>query len=401
MSTATDYDVMIIGGGPVGLLLANLLGHGGIRTLLVEKKGAAPRQSMAIGITPPSLEILSRIGLDKIFITEAVKIDHACIFEEKKLRGELRFNSLAGRYPFILSLPQAETVALLEQHLEHSSNITIRRQCRFLKATEEQDNIRVTLRSEINSDQFVTTKVLVGCDGHRSDVRTAAAIPCIATRTYPHAFIMADFHDRTDFGTNAHLYFNRAGALESFPLPKMRRRWILQLDQRQHKADVNTLLAGIKHRSGLDLAAVDCGEFNRFSVHRFVCSRYFAGNIALCGDAAHVMSPIGGQGMNTGIADAEFLADALIKHLRHAEDLAPLLERYDHVRRKAFTVAANRAARGMWLGTRRGGAASFLRGLGISILLNTPLRNSLPPYFAMQTIPGRSLSAHHCSTQAP
>ena len=401
MSSAADFDVIIVGGGPVGLLLANLLGQGDIHTLIVEKSPTAPRQSMAIGITPPSLEILSRIGLDTAFIKEAVKIDHACIFEEKKLRGELRFNSLAGRYPFILSLPQSQTVALLEKNLANFSSVEVRRHCHFLNAEEQQKRIKVTLRSADTRDQIQTARILIGCDGHRSDVRNAAAIPCIATKTYPHSFIMADFHDRTDFGTRAHLYFNRTGALESFPLPKMRRRWILQLDQGQNRADINTLIAGIKQRSGLDLAAADCGELNSFNVHRFVYSRYFAGNIALCGDAAHVMSPIGGQGMNTGFADAEFLADVLIKHLRHAEDLAPLLERYDHVRRKAFTVAANRAARGMWLGTRRGGAASFLRSLGISILLNTPLRNSLPPYFAMQTIPGRSLSAHHCSTQAP
>ena len=401
MGTAVDYEVIIVGGGPVGLLLGNLLGHSGIRTLLAEKSPTSPRQSMAIGITPPSLEILSRIGLAETFIKEAVKIDHACIFEEKKLRGELRFNSLAGRYPFILSLPQAETVSILEQNLERFSSVTVQRNCHFLDAEEEQNLINVTLRTAGDKDQLQTTRILVGCDGHRSDVRTSAAIPCIETRTYPQAFIMADFHDRTDFANKAHLYFNRAGSLESFPLPKRLRRWILQLDQGQDRADVDTLIGGIKRRSGVDLMPADCGELNSFSVHRFVCRRYFSGKIALCGDAAHVMSPIGGQGMNTGIADAELLADSLIRHLRQSQDLTTLLHRYDHVRRQAFTVAANRAARGMWLGTRRGWAASFLRGLGISILLNTPLSNSLPPYFAMQTIPGRPPSAHHCSTETP
>jgi 2-polyprenyl-6-methoxyphenol hydroxylase-like FAD-dependent oxidoreductase len=401
MSAATDYEVVVVGGGPVGLLLSNLLGHGGIRTLLVEKKGGAPRQSMAIGITPPSLEILSRVGLDKTFIKQAVKIDHACIFEEKKLRGELGFNSLAGRYPFILSLPQATTVSLLEKNLERFSSVRVKRHCHYLHAEEEQNNVNVVLRPAGDKDQLQTTRILVGCDGHRSDVRTSAAIPCIETRTYPQSFIMADFYDRTDFGSKAHLYFNRGGALESFPLPENLRRWILQLDQGQNRADVDTLIDGIERRSGLNLLPADCGETNLFSVHRFVSKRYFAGNIALCGDAAHVMSPIGGQGMNTGFADAEYLGDILIRHLRQSEDLDVLLKGYDQIRRKAFAVAANRAARGMWLGTRRGRTASFLRGLGISILLNTPLRNSLPPYFAMQTIPGRSLPAHHCSTEVP
>ena len=401
MSTAVDYEVIIVGGGPVGLLLGNLLGHGGIRTLLVEKNLATPRQSMAIGITPPSLEILSRVGLDETFIKEAVKVDHACIFEEKKLRGELRFNSLAGRYPFILSLPLAKTNSLLEKNLERFSSVRIQHHCQYLNAEEEQNNVNVVLRRAGDKDQLQTTRILVGCDGHRSDVRTSAAIPCIETKTYPQSFIMADFYDRTDFGSKAHLYFNRAGALESFPLPENLRRWILQLDQGQNRTDVDTLIDGIRRRSGLDLAPADGGELNSFSVHRFVCSRYFAGKIALCGDAAHVMSPIGGQGMNTGIADAEFLADVLIRHLRQSQDLATLLRHYDHVRRKAFTVAANRAARGMWLGTRRGRTASFLRGLGIRILLGSGLHKRLPPYFSMQTIPGRSLSAGDFSTGVP
>ena len=401
MGAAAAYEVIIVGGGPVGLLLGNLLGDCGIRTLLVEKNLTAPRQSMAIGITPPSLEILSRIGLAETFINEGVTVDHACIFEEKELRGELRFNALAGRYPFILSLPQAKTVSLLEKNLKRFSSVTIQRHCHYVNAEEEQNNVNVVLRPAGDKDQLQTTRILVGCDGHRSDVRNSAAIPCIETRTYPEHFVMADFHDRTDFGSKAHLYFNRAGALESFPLPENLRRWILQLDQRQNRADVNTLIDGIKRRAGLDLLPADCGELNSFRVHRFVCSRYFAGKIALCGDAAHVMSPIGGQGMNTGIADAEFLADVLIRHLRQSQDLATLLRRYDHVRRRAFTVAANRAARGMWLGTRRGRTASFLRGLGIRVLLGNGLNKRLPPYFAMQTIPGRSLAESDFSTEAP
>ncbi len=395
MGVPGDYDVIIVGGGPVGLVLGNLLGQGGIRTLLVEKTTAEPRQSMAIGITPPSLEILSRVGLDATFIKEAVKIDHARIFEEKKLRGELRFNSLAGQYPFILSLPQAKTISLLEENLENFSSVRVQRHCHFLTAEEEHNHIKVVLRPDDNHDQLQKTRILVGCDGHRSDVRTAAAIPCIKARIYPHSFIMADFHDRTDFGNKAHLYFNRAGALESFPLPEKQRRWILQLNQDQKHPDGSTLIMGIKQRSGLDLIPADCGTLNCFNVHRFVCNRYFTRRIVLCGDAAHVMSPIGGQGMNTGFADAEYLASILIRHFHHSQDLETMLNDYDRVRRQAFMVAADRAARGMWLGTRRGRTASFLRGLGVSILLNTSFSNRLPPYFAMQTIPGRSRSPYH------
>ncbi len=391
MKVATDFDVVIVGGGPVGLLLGNLLGRGNIRTLLIEKSPAPPQQSMAIGITPPSLDILARLGLAQTFVTAGVNVDHACVFEEKKLLGELRFNKLGGHYPFILSLPQSETVSFLENNLKTLNSVTIRRHTHYLNAREEADHIRVTL-SDGDNDQIQTTNILVGCDGHRSAVRETAGICRVATKTYRERFIMADLDDRTDFAHRAHLYFSRAGSLESFPLPKNRRRWILQLDPQDDTATVATLIDGIRRRSGLTLSAADSGEPTRFNVHRFVSRSYYAGNMILCGDAAHVMSPIGGQGMNTGMADAEFLADRLLRHFRQGHDLSPLLQGYDYCRRRAFTAAANRAERGMWLGTRRGARASFLRRLGLITLLSSPLNKKLPPYFAMRTIPYHTLS---------
>ena len=105
------------------------------------------------------------------------------------------------------------------------------------------------------------------------------------------------------------------------------------------------------------------------------------------------MSPIGGQGMNTGFADAEFLAEALFKHFSKSEDFQALFEKYDHFRRLAFTVAATRAERGMWMGTRRGTLASVLRLFLVKVLLGPIFNKSLPAYFAMLTIPYRSLSS--------
>jgi 2-polyprenyl-6-methoxyphenol hydroxylase-like FAD-dependent oxidoreductase len=105
------------------------------------------------------------------------------------------------------------------------------------------------------------------------------------------------------------------------------------------------------------------------------------------------MSPIGGQGMNTGFADAEFLADALARHFSNGEDFQALFAEYDYFRRAAFNVAATRAERGMWLGTRRGWLASALRFLLLKSLLRAPCNKSLPAYFAMLTIPYRSLKA--------
>jgi 2-polyprenyl-6-methoxyphenol hydroxylase-like FAD-dependent oxidoreductase len=110
--------------------------------------------------------------------------------------------------------------------------------------------------------------------------------------------------------------------------------------------------------------------------------------VILCGDAAHLMSPIGGQGMNTGWADAEFVAEMLHMIERHGACPARLLRAYDRCRRRAAATARRRAAAGMWLGTRTGVVRSLLRDLFMRhLLFRGPLSAHVGPYFAMLTIP--------------
>jgi len=133
--------------------------------------------------------------------------------------------------------------------------------------------------------------------------------------------------------------------------------------------------------------------FSAFGAKRMIVESYHTGRVLLAGDAAHVMSSIGGQGMNTGFADAEMLAAILPSLLCNPEQMPRSLAAYDRIRRRSYEVAANRAERGMWLGTRRGRLASWFRKHLIRDVLFSPLmQRHLAPHFAMLTVPYRNLN---------
>jgi 2-polyprenyl-6-methoxyphenol hydroxylase-like FAD-dependent oxidoreductase len=395
MASSPDYDVIIVGGGPVGLMLGNLLGRKNLNILLIEKTAVPPAESMAIGVTPPSLDLFQTLGLDETLVSRGVRVELAKVHEGRKLAGELSFQSLDNPHPYILAIPQATTIDVLEKSLLHDGRVTLCRETSLIDIEQAEQIVTARVKkADTTESEQITASFLVGCDGHRSVVRDLTGIKLTEEKEYPACFLMADFADSSGLGDEAHLFFSCHGSVESFPLPKARRRWILQTDHPINSPDTELLIRDVQRRTGYNLKGSKCFSESTFRTRRFVCQSYYNHRVALCGDAAHVMSPVGGQGMNTGFADAEFLAEALFRHFSNSEDFQSLFEEYDHLRRIAFKVAATRAERGMWMGTRRGKLASALRFLLVKALLSPILKKSLPDYFAMLTIPYRSLKSN-------
>lgn len=387
-----EADVVIVGAGPVGLLLANLLGAQGVQTCLFDKRTEPQTSSMAIGITPPSLEILKRLGLDEVFREAGVPVRHAEVYEAKTRVGRLNFAGIDSEYQFFLSLPQARTVEILRTNLARFPSVKLRDGLEFSGLREDAGTVRASFHDASGATVVeVASRFLVGADGHNSAVRAATGL-AVREKPYRQRFVMADFEDNSGLGSEARLFFAAEASVESFPLPGGQRRWIVQVTEEDGTAPADYLIANVRSRTGYDLSDRPVRFVSTFGAKRMVVESYHLGRVLLAGDAAHVMSSIGGQGMNTGFADAEMLGEMLPLILEKPERRARCFTAYDRIRRRSFEVAANRAERGMWLGTMRGRLASWFRRYFIrDVLFSRWMEHRLAPHFAMLTIPYRNL----------
>jgi 2-polyprenyl-6-methoxyphenol hydroxylase-like FAD-dependent oxidoreductase/protein-S-isoprenylcysteine O-methyltransferase Ste14 len=383
-----EHEVAIVGGGPVGLLLACLLGQRGIRVLVLEKAVKREAWSQAIGITPPTLQIMAKLGLDEAMIARGVKIRDCQVYGESGHVGVASFREIEGRHRFVLSLPQAITMELLDAEAARHPSVKILRGVEVTAKQQDAHGVTLTLNGN-GEGQTIRAGYVAACDGHRSRMRDLLKMRT-SSKDYGCHFIMGDFEGDSGLGDDAHLFFTATGAVESFPLPGQRRRWIVQA----HDGSIPAL---VQQRTGIQLEASAQLDQHAFGPRRLDCDQLYDGRILLCGDAAHVMSPIGGQGMNTGFADAEFAAEMLHAILRNDEAPEPLLAAYNRVRRRASSAAATRAAIGMGIGVWTGHWRSLLRDFIFRrLVFGGPFAGLVGPWFSMQSIPGGTLQKVSC-----
>lgn len=383
------HEVIVVGGGPVGLLAACLLGEAGVPALLLEKEHTRERTSRAIGITPPTLEILSGIRLDREFIAAGVKVGRAVVHGSRRTLGTLDLSRIVGDYPFILSLPQWKTEALLTRRLNACGSVRRRSGHEVVSLVQDGEGVLVGVMTPEGRREF-RSRYLFLCGGDNDQLRTLAGLACRPRRLLP-TFLMADFPDRSGLGTAAHLFFTAAGAVESFPLPDGLRRWIVQTPQYSGGAGAELVATLVRERTGIVLEPETAVWKSAFGIKSGV-GTFHKGRILALGDAAHVMPPIGGQGMNTGFADAAFAVRALLA-LRAGADRDIIFCRYGRLRERAARSADGRARLSLRIGAMRGRVASRLRNALIMLFLHSPLARLLPRRFGMLTIPARTPDA--------
>jgi 2-polyprenyl-6-methoxyphenol hydroxylase-like FAD-dependent oxidoreductase len=394
--------VAIVGGGPVGLYLACALRARGIDCRVFERSATPRQHSRSIGVHPVSLELLAQLGVAEPLIEQGVQVQRGLAL--KRLGepiGTLDFGHLPPPFPFVLSVPQYRTEAVLEAALAARDDAALCRGRELVGLQDLGDRVRLTLRrvdALDAADEQIDADWVVGADGVRSATRELVGLPYDGG-PYPDTFVMGDFVDDTDLGPQAAIFLHHTGLIESFPLPDGLRRWVARSGADglaapaagDALADAGAIRARlvqiVRERIDHDLGRTPCLMQSTFGVQHFLARRFVDHRVVLAGDAAHVVSPIGGQGMNLGWKDAARLLEAF-DAIERGEPWRAALQTYDRRSRRVARVATRRSAFYMRLGRAQRFPAP--RDAAIGLLLRSPLARVAARLFTMrglETVP--------------
>lgn len=308
-------DVVIIGAGPTGLSLACQFVRYGIDFVIAEKNEAITPYSKAIGVQARTLEILDQIGLAREAVSRGTIAERARLLTDGEVRGELDFSNIGkglSPFPFVLMLEQSKTEQLLYEYLQsHKRNVLWKTELETFSAADS--GIRAHLRSPDGASQIIDAKYLVGCDGPKSLVRQTLGL-AFEGSTFERIFYVADVQMDWQFNHDSlHVCFAENSFVVFFPLKGEKRYRIVGVFPEEFDKEAGEILyeeieSRIKTEAKLDLDIQNVEWFSTYKVHTRHVNRFSAGRCFLAGDAAHIHTPAGAQGMNTGIQDGYNLA---------------------------------------------------------------------------------------------
>ena len=357
-------DALVVGAGPTGLTMACELLRRGLAVRVIDAAAAASVHSKALVIQVRTLEVFERMGIVAAIQARSEPMLRMNVMGRTKPLASFGIDHLPGRFPAPVVLEQSATEAVLEARLVELGG-RVERDTRLLAYRDEADGVTATLRGP-DGETTLAAAWLLGCDGAHSATRHLAGIPFEGTQ-YQASFDQADLHLRWDRpGGQGYFFFRPRGGLVAFlPLPRGRYRVLCMGGE--HPTSDPTLADFQRMVDEVTPATLHDPEWLvRFRLHLRVVPRMRQGHVLLAGDAAHVHSPAGGQGMNTGIQDAFNLAWKLALVQRGVAE-AGLLDSYDRERQ----IAARQVMRLSDAGFRRAIAGGQMAAWVRALLLRT------------------------------
>ncbi|RDI53588.1 FAD-dependent monooxygenase [Microvirga subterranea] len=343
-----DTRILISGAGPVGLTMAIELTRYGVPIRIVDKAASRTDKSKALVIWSRTLELLDRAGLVRQFL-DAGQTCHGTQFSNgPETIARVSFDSIDSPYPFALMIPQSETERILETHLKELG-VAVERQVELTGFAERDGRVLSTILRPDDQNEVIETQWLVGCDGAHSAVRHGLGMSFEGS-TQPSDWALADVEitglkdpDRIA------IFWHSDGILAVFPISDKRFRVIADLGPAGddgHHADptLDDVQALVDRRGPGGIVLSNPIWLAAFRINERKVRDYGRGRVFLAGDAAHIHSPAGGQGMNTGMQDAFNLSWKLAMVAR-GTCKPSLLESYSPERSAVGDVVLRNASR--------------------------------------------------------
>ena len=297
-----DADVLIVGAGPVGLFLANECARRRLRYRIVEAKASQSEHSKALAIFPRTMEIFDMAGVVGPFLKEANRVTKVAMITHGQTLAHLHFAPDQSPYLFVSMIPQNVTERLLVEELQRRGG-KVEYETAFVSALEKNDCVVATVE-HLGESQQISAAFVVGCDGAHSRVRHILGLP-LEGAEYLDTFMLADIESNDVLPADElQLCPSELGPVAIFPMSATRRRIVATVDRAEGEAPSLELVQKIlaeRAPKGLTAKALHWGSY--FRIHHRHAAKLRVGRMFIAGDAAHIHSPFGGQGMNTGLHD--------------------------------------------------------------------------------------------------
>jgi len=331
-------EVIIVGAGPTGLALAGQLARYGVDFVIIDKKETTTPYSKAIGVQARTLEIYEQIGLADDMVALGTITEHARLIEGGEVRAEIELTNFGkgmSPYPFLLIVEQGRHEKLLYDHLRTLEKDVLWN-TELYSFTQDETGVKATIKNADGETEEIEGRYLVGCDGAKSIVRHTLGMSFEGS-TFERYFYVADVEIDWKFSHDSlHVCLAQNTLTAFFPMPGENRYRIVGTFPEGYKGDEGEILyeeieRQINADAEMKLDITNVNWFSVYKVHARHADRFRKGRCFLAGDSAHIHSPAGAQGMNTGIQDGYNLAWKLAAVLKaNASD--EILETYNDER---------------------------------------------------------------------